>query len=265
MIAETKMESVILLCDIGNTAIKLGLCMADELATTWSLPTLPNATTADSLGLDIIALLAHAEVPVDAIAACVAVSVVPDLARIFKMACARYLRCPLFFAPQDIPVPLVNEYRNPEELGADRLVAAWGARRMFPEPDSLIIIDYGTAITYDCVEGNKFKGGLIFPGIGTAVQALAKRARKLPLWDFECAPADFGPGLSTREGMANGIIFGYLAVTEGLIHRLKKCLKKPILTVASGGFSKTVGESENLFDYIVPDLTLYGLNSIYKN
>ena len=99
---------------------------------------------------------------------------------------ARYLDRPLYCAPDDLPIPLENRYERPSEVGADRLVGAFAARRLCPDAASLLVVDFGTAVTFDCVSGQAYLGGLIFPGPATALAALSREAAKLPesIWTF---------------------------------------------------------------------------------
>lgn len=258
-----KMAPTLLLCDIGNTSIKLGLANQDSVGPSFSLPTSRNLTP-DSLGLDILAILHTADVGTDSIQACVAASVVPALDPCLRQAIARYVGCPIYFAAQDLPVPLENHYLRPAEVGADRLVGAYAARRLLPDPCSLIVVDYGTAVTFDCVSGNAYLGGLIFPGPGTATEALALRASLLPYVNLDMADCEATPGRDTKTSIQHGIIFGFVSLTEGLCERLSRQLDAPLAIVATGGVAQSLGRFINIFDVIVPELLLDGLRMLYE-
>ena len=176
------MQPELLLFDIGNTCIKVGLADSRGVTTSYNLRTDP-AQTSDSLGLTLLELLRHAGAE-PRFTACVASSVVPGFDPLLREAVQRYLGCPLWMVPQDMPIPLQNHYERPQEVGADRLVGAYEARRLHPGPESLIVVDFGTAVTFDCISGNAYLGGLIFPGPRTAISALASlsAAAKPPRW-----------------------------------------------------------------------------------
>ena len=128
------MQPELLLFDIGNTCIKVGLADSRGVTTTYNLRTDP-AQTSDSLGLTLLELLRHAGAA-PRFTACVASSVVPGFDPLLREAVERYLACPLWMVPQDLPIPLQNHYERPQEVGADRLVGAYEARRLYAEPES---------------------------------------------------------------------------------------------------------------------------------
>ena len=133
------MQPELLLFDIGNTCIKVGLADSRGVMTSYNLRTDP-AQTSDSLGLTLLELLRHAGAE-PRFTACVASSVVPGFDPLLREAVQRYLGCPLWMVPQDMPIPLQNHYERPQEVGADRLVGAYEARRLHPGPESLIVVD----------------------------------------------------------------------------------------------------------------------------
>ncbi|MDE5878538.1 MAG: type III pantothenate kinase, partial [Desulfovibrio sp.] len=187
------MQAELLLFDVGNTSLKVGMADTSHVLAAYTLPAnLPR--TADSLGLELLALLGHAGVAPQGLAACVASSVVPALDTLLAEAVARFVGCPLLRVVDDLPVPLVNRYERPAEVGADRLVAAYAARRQFPAAASLVVADFGTALTLDCVSGEAYLGGLIFPGPATALAALASHAAKLPPVSMDVTAEEPAPG-----------------------------------------------------------------------
>ena len=152
----------LLLFDIGNTSVKIGLADARRVVASYTLHT-DVGQTADNLGLTLLPLLQHAGVTPGQLVGCVASSVVPGFDPLLREAVARYLDRPLHRVGKDLPVPLENRYERPCEVGADRLVGAYAARRLFPEVPSILVVDFGTAVTLDCVSGDAYLGGLIFP------------------------------------------------------------------------------------------------------
>ncbi len=259
----------ILLADIGNTCIKLGL--ADDSGPegvgpfrTWSLPTrMPH--TRDSLGLALIGLLGREGLGEGDFSACAICSVVPDLTPILRDAVRLYLSCPVLNYPDDFPPGLENRYDQPTQVGADRLLAAFAARTLFPEPASLISVDFGTATTFDCVTGQAYLGGLICPGVLSSHGALASGTAKLPRISLE-ADAD-APliGSNTSTSMRHGFVFGFAAMTEGLCARLKKQLPGPCLVLGTGGFAPAIAAVSSCIDHVRPDLILEGLRLAWKS
>lgn len=258
------MRSGLLLCDIGNTAIKIGLADAGAIIATYALPA-SLESTADSLGLNLLAALKHSGVAETEISACVTASVVPGLNAAMASAIARYIKCPSLFVPADLPVPLENHYARPEELGADRLVAAFAARQILPDVASLIVVDFGTAITFDCVTGNSYLGGLIFPGPVAAAEGLARHTARLPLASLDFTIAQPVPGTGTVSSIQNGLIFGFVCLVEGLCALLKKQLAEPVRVVATGGLAAKISSLTSVFDSVEPDLILLGLTLLYNH
>lgn len=271
----------LLVFDIGNTSIKMGLVSIGagegaplQVRASYVFPSNVE-TTADSLGLTILACLQHVEPQAGCAPhfgthgfdACVAASVVPAISQILRQAVRRYLGCPCLFAVEDLPVPLENHYARPAEVGADLLVGAYAARRLLPAARGMIVVDYGTAATFACVNGDAYLGGLIFPGPATAASALALKTAKLPHVSLDINPAELAdapaPGKDTVTCIRHGLLFGYAAMTEGLCARLAKQLPQPLKIVATGGFARTIATLTAVFDRIEPDLLLAGLARLY--
>jgi len=255
-------ESLLLLCDIGNTSLKVGIAGVAGVKTAYVFPTRADAT-ADSLGLEIIAALRHGYPGARSWRACAAASVVPALSPVLRAAIGRYLGCPTFFAPADLAIPLENHYEKPAEVGSDRLVGAWAARRAFADAPSLIVVDFGTAVTFDCVSANAYMGGLIFPGPATAAASLASHTAKLPHVCLEIADTEPRPCRDTVTSIRHGLAFGYSVLVEGLCVKLAAQLPGPVKIVATGGFAPVIGRLTSVFDAIMPDLLLDGLSWLY--
>lgn len=258
------MAAKILLCDLGNTSLKFGLGNQTELLQTFTLPA-GHPETCDSLGLKLLAATNYAGTSANEIKCCVISSVNPALDNPLKEAALKYFNCPALFAGKDLPVPLQNNYPRPQEVGADIIVGAYEARQLCPDAASLIVADFGTAATFAVVEGDSFNGGLIFPGPATAMKALALNTASLPQVALEYPGEEPQPCLNTVTSIQHGLLFGYGAMTDGLCSRLKKKMKQPVLTVATGGFAALVNKISNVFDKIVPTLILDGLLRMYLN
>lgn len=260
------MSKKILLFDIGNTSIKVGMADPGSVFASYSLPgTQPGqgGHTADSLGLAILGLLAHAGLAAGDIAACVASSVVPGLDPILARTIGRYLGCPLHFVPRDLPVPMQNLYERPAEVGADRLVGAYAARRLLPGEQSLMVVDFGTALTFDCINKDAYLGGLIFPGPDTALAALAKNTAKLPHAGFEVETSDPAPCRDTATSIRHGIVFGYACLVEGLVERLARQMPGRVHVLATGGLAREMARLVRVFNSVEPVLLLDGLRRLY--
>lgn len=249
--------------DIGNTNTKIGVGCGDGPLAAYVLPS-NERQTADEFGLRLLGVLGHLGLAPEAFEGALASSVVPGMSQIVKAACRRFLGLHVLFAPEDVPIPLENRYARPHEVGADRLVGAFAARRLFPEAASIISVDFGTATTFDCVEGDAYLGGLICPGVLSSVSALAGGTAKLPRVSLEVEERVPVPGRSTSTSLSHGFVFGFAAMTEGLAARLAEGLEKPCFVVGTGGFAAALAEVTACFHAVKPDLLLEGLRLLNR-
>jgi type III pantothenate kinase len=257
------MSEKLLLVDIGNTCIKLVFASPDALEASYSLPTRTQHTP-DSLGLALMQLLSLEGLKPEDLTACAVCSVVPDVNSLFRDACLKYLgKAPLSF-PGDFTIDMVNGYDQPQEVGADRLLAAYAARRLFPEPASIISVDFGTATTFDCVSGNTYLGGLICPGLFSSRNALAANTAKLPRISLDVTETSAIIGRNTATSMNHGFLFGFSAMTEGLCERLKAQLPAPVFVVGTGGIAQDLSGIYHAFDAIRSDLIPEGLRLVWN-
>lgn len=256
------MQPELLLFDIGNTSIKIGLAHERQVSTSYTLRT-DVGQTADNLGLSLITLLGHAGIAPQSLKACVASSVVPGFDPLLREAVSRYVGCPLLCVGMDLPVPLENRYERPGEVGADRLVGAYAARRQCPEAPGLLVVDFGTAVTIDCVNGDAYMGGLIFPGPRTALSALSREAAKLPRVNLDVRADEPMPGRNTTTSIQHGLVFGFACMVEGLTQRLKRQLPGPVKVLGTGGFAASIARVSPVFDHVLPTLLLEGLRRLY--
>ena len=252
----------ILLLDIGNTAVKIGLADRERVREIYALRTDPGQT-ADDFGLSLLGVLRHAGVAPDAVRACAVASVVPDFDPILRGAVARYVGCPLLAGGEELRIPLDNRYEHPAEVGADRLVGAYAARRRHPEAPSLLVVDFGTAVTFDCVEGDAYLGGLIFPGPRTALSALAREAAKLPRVSLTVSAPAPAPGRNTATSIQHGLVFGFACLVEGLVDKLRRQMAGPAVVLGTGGFAADIARVSGVFDEVLPSLLLEGLRRLY--
>jgi len=179
----------------------------------------------------------------------------------FEELCQRYCRITPLVVGAGIKTGVRISLDNPREVGADRVVNAAAAHRLYGGP--LIVIDLGTATTLDAVsEEGDYLGGAIAPGIGIAADALFERAAKLPR--VELIRPKKAIGRNTVAAMQSGIIFGYVGLIEGIVARMKKELGGKVRVIATGGLAGIIAEETNVVDILDPDLTLVGLRLIHE-
>lgn len=246
-----------LLIDVGNTNTKFGVLSSGGAIASYVFPTRSQGTP-DAWGLLIRGALGHAGCDASHLAGAVICGVVPPVHPLIAKALTRFFGIRPLFVPEDVPIPLANKYQRPAEVGADRLVTAFAARRMFSEP-SVIAVDFGTATTFDCVTGNDYLGGLICPGVLSSAQALASNTAKLPHISLELDSIELHIGQSTAASLTQGLVFGFAALAEGLIARLTAQLPGPVAVVATGGFAEALGPVCPALGAVRPDLLLEGL------
>ncbi|MFN2343432.1 MAG: type III pantothenate kinase [Desulfonatronovibrio sp.] len=254
--------SWILLLDAGNTNIKLCLANDREMRPVLKLPT-DIKETSDSLGLKIYDYFRLENIRPEDVKAWVVSSVVPLLDGILGEAAGRFCGCPCYLVPKDIDIPVNNQYRSPAEVGSDRLVTAFAARRLY-KSRGIIVIDFGTATTFDCIVDNNYLGGLICPGLNSSIRALSTQTAKLPQFSLEYAGDDLEIGTSTIQSLSQGTLFGFADMVEGLVKRLKEKLDCPTLVTATGGIAQKLSPLCPSMDEIEPNLLLTGLEILSR-
>lgn len=251
---------MILVLDVGNTNIVLGVYEKDELKHYWRIATNRNSTE-DEYGLLIKSLFEHEGTSCQDIKGIIISSVVPPIMNALERMCTKYFGIePLIVGP-GIKTGLNIKYENPKEVGADRIVNAVAAIHAYGSP--LIIIDFGTATTYCFIdEQGRYMGGAIAPGINISTEALYTKAAKLPR--IEIVPPSNIVGKNTIEAMQSGIIYGYVGQVEGIVSRMKAQAKKQSKVIATGGLANLIAQEAKIIDIVDPLLTLKGLHLIYK-
>jgi type III pantothenate kinase len=241
----------LLAVDIGNTNITLGLFRGRALSRVFNIPTAQYC-----LG-KLKKTLGNAAVE-DAIICSVVPVVTGKLAKeILKITGKRP-----YIIGKDITVPIKNLYRNPKQVGQDRLVNAYAATRLYNTP--LIAIDFGTAVTFDIITRKKeYSGGMIIPGLRISLEALNRHTALLPKVKLE-PPAEF-IGKDTKTSMLSGIVFGFASLVKGLVEDIKERVGKGATVVLTGGNSRFIAGYLAGGLKLEPDLTLKGLNLIYEN
>lgn len=250
----------ILLFDIGNTNTKVAISGSGSALTAFTLPTRAD-TTADELGLAIVQFCQYVRIDTRAVTAWVVSSVVESCNALLRDACARFFSCPVYFVPADLPIALENRYARPLEVGADRLVTAFAARRLFSQPN-LIVVDFGTATTVECVQDSAYLGGLICPGLHSSLEALGSRTAKLPRISLEVADQEFQFGQSTVQSMNLGMVHGFAAMITGLTEKIRHKVG-PALVVATGGHAPKIAAVCAAINEVRSDLLFYGLHTAW--
>jgi type III pantothenate kinase len=189
---------------------------------------------------------------------------VPRALHNLEVLASKYFHCePLVAGTGAAAWPVEFDVDEPQNVGADRALNAMAAHAKYP--GDLIVIDFGTATTFDVVdEGGAYKGGIIAPGINLSLDALVSAAAKLPRIAIE-APRDNLSmiGRTTQDQMLIGIYWGYVAMIEGLVGRMKQELGRPVTVIATGGLADLFDKHTDVFDSIEPDLTIQGLSLLY--
>lgn len=249
--------SLELVVDVGNTTFHLGLFDGRRLVEQWRLPTRADATS-DEIGLALSGALRSATCG-GTVAAVTVACVVPPLVTVLRQAIARHFGVEAFLVDPSAHRTLPIGYPRPAEIGADRLANAVAALEMFAPP--LIVIDFGTATTFDVINAEgEYRGGAIAPGVELSIQALFSKASRLPRIDL-VAPSR-AIGQSTVEGMQAGIIYGYAGLVDAVVRRIDGELGADASTVATGGLAPVVVPFTETVRQIEPELTLYGIRLI---
>ncbi|MGZ9587117.1 type III pantothenate kinase [Paenibacillus marinisediminis] len=253
---------MILVIDVGNTNIVLGIYKDKTLLHHWRLSTSRKATT-DEYGVMIHNLLSMAQLSIDDIEGVIISSVVPPIVHTMEQLCERYLhKVPLIVGP-GIKTGLNIRYENPREVGADRIVNAVAAIELYGVGKPLVIVDFGTATTFDVIDSKgNYLGGAIVPGIGISTEALYQRAAKLPR--IELTKPKSVIGRNTIHSMQAGIIFGYAGQVDGIISRIEAELGTKTRVIATGGLAELIGSESHTIEETNPLLTLEGLRYIYQ-
>lgn len=251
---------MILVVDVGNTNIVLGLYEGKKLLHNWRISTNRSATP-DEYGLTLYNLFAHKGLRLEAVEGVIISSVVPPLMFALENMCKKYMKKdPLVVGP-GIKTGLSIRYENPREVGADRIVNAVAALELYGPP--LIIVDFGTATTFCYVdEQAQYLGGAIAPGIGISTEALYQRAAKLPR--IELIKPKSTVGRNTVTSMQAGIIFGYAGQVDGIVERIREEFGTNPTVVATGGLAELISEESRTIQIVNPLLTLQGLQMIYE-
>jgi type III pantothenate kinase len=251
------MSSTLLVLDVGNTNVVLGIYRDDKLVSSWRLATARDRT-ADEYGILARQLLNGAvHQPLDG---AIIGSVVPPLNGPMAHMVREYFGVEPMFVEPGIKTGIAIHVDNPQEVGADRIINSVAAFEEYGGPT--IIVDFGTATTFDLVTANaEYVGGVIAPGLTISAEALFARAARLPRVDIKRPPSVIGT--NTVVNMQSGIYFGYLSLVDGLLTRMKQEVGAVKKVIATGGLASLFGEDSEHIDLVDPELTLKGLKIIY--
>lgn len=252
---------MLLVVDVGNTNITLGVFRDSELLASFRLMT-GIARTSDEYGLLLCDLIEHRGMKVSDIDAVIVSSVVPTIMYSFNSGVKKYLNRNPFEVKPGTKTGIKITTGNPYEIGADRIVDAVGAYEQYGGP--VTVIDFGTATTYDVIlEDGSFTAGITAPGIRTCAKALWQETAKLP--EIEIKKPDSILAKETISSMQAGLVYGCIGQTEYIIRKIKEETGlSNMKAVATGGLGKIIADETDLIDIYDPNLTLNGLRLIYN-
>jgi len=254
---------MLLAIDAGNTNVVFALVEGREIRTRWRIATDPRRT-ADQYAVWLHQLIELEGYAKSDVTACIIGTVVPRALHNLEVLAAKYFHVdPLVAGQGKASWPIVLDVDEPHNVGADRALNAIAAHEK--HSGDLIVIDFGTATTFDVVDSSgAYKGGIIAPGINLSLDALVNAAAKLPRIAIEVPDDPSLIGRTTESQMLTGIYWGYVAMMEGLVERLKSEIGRPATVVATGGLAALFDERTDLFDAVEPDLTIQGLSLLYQ-
>ena len=252
---------MLLVIDVGNTDTVIGIYNGKELVKDWRIRTV-NTITEDEFNVIAVNLFTGSDIKSKDIRHIVISCVVPPLVSILDSFCRKYLgRHPLWVDAKSVNImPIL--YNNPDEVGADRIANSIAAFEKYKT--SLIVVDFGTATTFDAVsEDGEYLGGAICPGIMISAEALFLKASKLPRVEIFSHPEKI-IGKDTASSIRSGIIYGYAGLVDGIVRRMKIEMGTAPKVVATGGVSDLMADVCDSIEEVEPSLTLEGLRIIYE-
>jgi type III pantothenate kinase len=249
---------MLLALDVGNTNVVFALVDGETIKARWRIATDPRRT-ADEYAVwlnQLLLLEGYARSDVEAV---IISTVVPRALHNLEVLAKKYFGVtPLVAGRAPVEWGMALDVDEPQNLGADRAVNAIAAHAL--HEGDLIVIDFGTATTFDVVDyRGAYKGGIIAPGINLSLDALVSAAAQLPRIAIAAPAAQSVIGRNTKDQMTVGIYWGYIAMIEGLVARLKAEIGRPVKVISTGGLAVLFERHTPVFDVIEPDLTIQGL------
>ena len=251
---------MLLAIDSGNTNVVFAVFDGERLIKQWRAGTNGNRT-ADEYSVWLVQLMREERCTPDDIDAAIIASVVPQALPNLRALCRQSFACEPRVVGEGLDLGLKVLIDRPSDVGADRLVNAVAAHLLYQ--GALIVIDFGTATTFDLVDGEgAYRGGVIAPGINLSLEALHSAAAQLPRIAVERPPHVIGGG--TVPAMQSGIYWGYLSLVEGLVERIKREFGGPTTVLGTGGLAPLFADGTEVIQYVEPDLTIRGLFEVYR-
>lgn len=251
---------MILVVDIGNTNIVFGLFDGDEIVSDWRVGT-DKTKTSDEYGLLFKHLIEFRGIEAQDIDGAAISCVVPTILGTITNAVNTYFDVDAIVVGPGVKSGMPILYHNPKEVGADRIcngVAAYNKHN-----GSVVVVDFGTATTFDCIsEKGEYMGGLITPGLTISAEALYREASKLPR--VEITKPENVIGKTTVESMQSGIIYGYAGLVDGIVENISKEMKTKPGVIATGGSAGLISSESKTIESVDEFLTLNGLKLIYE-
>lgn len=245
--------------DIGNTHITVGLFEGDRIIKRWRFST-DYKKTADEYGImleGVLSTFLYAS-PLEGV--CIS-CVVPPLLPVFEEMIEDFFSVkPLVVGP-GVRTGIAVRYENPKEVGADRIANAVGG--YYKYKSALIIVDFGTATTFDYINGKgEYLGGAIFPGVGIASNALFEHTAKLPHVEFQKPKRVIGR--NTVESIQSGLFYGYVALVDGVVEFMRSESNEDPLVIGTGGYVDKLASVSKTMNVVDKDITLFGLKFIFE-
>ncbi|HEX3176760.1 MAG TPA: type III pantothenate kinase [Methylomirabilota bacterium] len=252
---------MLLVVEVGNTNTKIGVYDGDRLRVSWRL-TSRREQTADEYGVFIETLLRSRGIEPRSLDGVAISNVVPPVQQTLEWMCEKYFGLTPYTVEPGVNTPMPMRVDTPREVGADRIIKSVAAAALYPPPP-LIVVDLGTATTFDCVSADgAFIGGAIAPGIGTATEALVSRAARLYRVEF-VRPKE-AIGRNTVTNIQSGVVYGYAGLVDGLVARMKAELAGQAKVIATGGYAALIADVARSIDHVNEDLGLEGLRLLYE-
>lgn len=260
---------MLLAIDVGNSNTSIGVFEGEQLRCELRLGT-RRAWTRDEFAITLERALALRGYGFAAIADAVLACVVPPVQGPIVAALERYVGVNSLVVGPGLDIGMPVLYEPPKDVGADRLVAAIAAHQRYArgrgeggENTAIIVVDFGTATTFDVVSPTpEYLGGVIAPGVGISADALFQRAAKLPRVDV--AKPGGVVGRNTVDAIQSGLFYGYVGLVEGMLHRIRAELQWPAHAVATGGLARKVAHETEAVDHVDDNLMLEGLRMIHE-
>lgn len=252
--------AMLLAIDIGNTNTSLGVFEGEKLIAHWRMATVHDRT-ADEIGVLARQMFTLAGIDFQKITAVIIASVVPPLNSSFQKMSEKYFGHSTIFVDGKLDLGLKILYNPPSDVGADRIVDAVAAMEKYGTP--CIVVDFGTATTFDAInENGEYLGGIITPGIAILSDALSLRTAKLPRVEIKKPEKVIGD--STVGSIQSGLYYGYAGLVDGILRRMITEMGEDARIIATGGLAPLIAEISELIETVDEDLMLEGLRLIYE-